>query len=132
MARITKAERTEAIERLKGWLKDCGPDGSASLMISENWHGSSTPQVDVRILRARDDNGGRPTLEEWLTFNVSKALGYRFSERNECILMGGCGYSRTTELAMALTKACGHPLFLTTQGAAFAPNGWFPKAPEVK
>lgn len=130
MARTTESEKKECRERLVSLLKDCGPDGSSTLLISEDWKGSGAPHVDVQILKASDENGGRPTLGSWLAFNVAKAFGYRFSRKTDCLVMGGHGYSRSTEVVSGLSALCGHPLFVQTTGATFGPNGWFPRAPK--
>lgn len=128
----SKAERAEARESLLGALQGCGPDGLGTLCITALTRRPSSSGVaehcEVRLWEPDDQTGGpRPTL--WLTRTIAKALGYRFNEKDETIVMGGYGYCRATQIASDLHKLCGYPLRVESLNYFAGPRGWYPKPP---
>jgi len=134
--RRSRAERAEAREALLAPLRDCGPEGNATLEIlcssSEASSTGRTERIEIRVLRATDEDGGRPRHAEWLTRNVARALGWRYSERHEALLMGGYGYCRATQVAEALARLVGHALFCDSVNFFGGPRGWHPAVPEKR
>jgi len=128
---MTKKQReaTEAWERIADSIRDCGPEGKATLLIQSVGRrpssGGITELINVEVMRMGED--GRPEIAEWLSFNVAKAFGYRFNQAVEAISMGGYGYCRASEIASDLARKAGFAVRVQSTGFAFGPNGWHPK-----
>lgn len=114
----TKAERAEALERMRDALKACRPTGNATLEI--RWVGgmpTSTGRSDyyeLRVWRILPDRDGkkRPRCSEWLTMNAAILLGYRFNKSREAVQVGGCGFNKAHQIASELAHAAGHALYV--------------------
>jgi len=124
MARKNAAERDEALTSLRVALAKCGPDGGSSLEIRYVGGGSSpTGRSDYYELRVWSVIEGRPQSRVWLTRMAAVALGLRFNKAREALLMTGCGYSKSSELADDLARVAGHPIFCVAPGAFGGPSG---------
>jgi len=138
-------EQAEALDNIRDALAACGPGGgsaSATLLIHDDGgrptNTGRSHRLTVQLIRSewRPDPGGkeqrlRPVCAEWLTRNVATACGYRYSDAHEAIVMGGYGYSRSTEIAQHLSRLAGHALYVQAIGATFAaPDGWVDNAPK--
>jgi hypothetical protein len=137
MARVTKAERDESIANLKEWLVKAGPEGSATVHIQWASGGPTssgrTDRYEVRLWEFADtwvgrDHSGRPAPMRpmptlWLTFHVARALGYRFSEKSETMVLTGYGYSKAHQIASDLARLVGHPIFVQAPGESMFSGG---------
>jgi hypothetical protein len=94
MARITKAEREQAIANIRDEMKDgatifyCVRKVSASGMSRD---------ISIHVIHADKDSG-----RQWartLGYNVARVLGYRYVETarggHGCVRIGGCGFDAT-------------------------------------
>ncbi len=133
-----EAERAEALENIRDALQACGPDGDATLLIIDDGgrpsNSGRTHKLELHVIRsvqvslprgvkATPMNDERPTIREYLTINVARLLGVRLA-KDDRILMGGYGYSRSLELATALARKAGHPIHVETIGGSFGARGW--------
>ena len=128
MTTARQRQSEEAKNNIRDAIRDCGPDGKATLeIISIERRPSSSgisDYIEVRVLRIGDD--GRPAPVEWLTLNLCTAMGYRFNARREAISMGGYGYCRATQIADDITRTFGHPIRVESVNFFAGPRGWHP------
>lgn len=128
-----KADREEARQSLLGALKVCGPDMGGTLVITRMFGRPSssgiTEHLDIRVWQVGEDGSPAPTM--WLTRLACRALGYRFNESHETLVMGGYGYCRATQIASDLHKLCGHPLRVESLNTFAGPRGWYPEPPRA-
>lgn len=136
-------ERQEALELIRDALTACGPDGVATLLIIDDGGRPSstgrTHRLEVHLIEpttdtTRDISGvnrlrSRTTL--YLTINAARALGYRLNKDDQ-IVMGGYGYSRSLEIATGLARLAGHPLYCDTLGGGIgSTRGWIGQKAQV-
>ena len=81
MARTTKAEQTEAIERLREWLKP----GDKVYCILRHVSSSGMSRTISLIVWLPDGS------KRDLSWNVATALGWSFDEKRQGIRVSGCG-----------------------------------------
>lgn len=129
-------ERKEALDNIRDALKACGPDGAATLLITDvGGRPSSTGRthyLEIHVLSNEHVGEGygpdgmrfRPRTTLYLTINAARALGYRLNRQGQ-IIMGGYGYSRSREIATGLARLAGHPLYCDTLGGGIGATwGW--------
>ena len=99
MTKAQKAERSEAVARLREWLR---PGDTVHTILRHVSRSGMQREVGVVILDARDVAGKEPTEihPNWL---VSKALGERQGKRDG-IIMGGCGMDMGFALVYSLAR----------------------------
>ena len=130
-ARKNTAAREEALTTLRRALADCGPNGGSTLEIRYvGGGGTPTGRSDYYELRTWSVVDGRPQSRFWLTRIAATALGLRFNKAREALLMTGCGYSKSGELADCLTHLAGHPVFCVSPGSFAGPSGFVGKQRE--
>lgn len=125
MSRVTKAEREDYAARLREHLRAAGPDGKATLHIQWASGGPTssgrTDRYEVRLWESGDNGRPWPTL--WLTRMVAYALGYRYNDRHESVVLTGYGYSKSHQIASDLARLCGHPIHCVAPGEAMFSGG---------
>jgi len=116
-----EAERQEAIERLREIL----PPGSVVTCVLRHVARSGMYRaIDLYVFKCGDE--GRID-HLWLSYNVAKALGYRFDERREAVGISGCGmdmgFALVHELSLTLhPESKGGGEERTTSGSFKAAN----------
>ncbi len=130
-----ETERAEALDNIRDALKACGPDGDSTLLIVDDGGRPSssgrTHRLQVHVIEPTHTVGRpvgcrsvtRPRTTFFLSINAARVLGYRLA-KDESILMGGYGYSRSLEIAQGLARACGHALHVDSLGDSFGARGW--------
>jgi hypothetical protein len=98
MAKMTKAaqaERAEAIERLREWVKP----GDQLFTILRNVSASGMSRT-IQVIKI--DAKGEPLF---LGFNVAQALGLTFDSKREGVKVSGCGMDMGFHLVDSLGRA---------------------------
>lgn len=80
MTKADKAERDEAIGRLRGMLK---PGDTLFTTIRHVARSGMSRDIDLHKI----ENG----TPHWLSRLAAKATGFRFNDKRECLTVGGCG-----------------------------------------
>lgn len=112
MAKLTKEEREQAKERLRWEVRECAPDGTATLLIVCTGGSSSVlgqkAYFSVDVIGIRD---ARPRILACISWDIHVALGYRMAKAHT-IMIPGCGDNRSHHIAIAsdLAKLCQHPV----------------------
>lgn len=116
------AEKAQCAEYLKESLDECADGGKASAFVS--WVGGGptpygrTDYYEVRCMRTGDNGAPEPWVN--LTYNLAKATGYRFNEARGAVSIGGCGYSKTQEIAQSLADIAGKPIRVYSDSGMFS------------
>ena len=93
MSKASEQEKTEAIERLRGWVK---PGDTIYCVLR---HVSSSGMMRVIDLKhiEKVEGQGEPCLLT-LGYNVALALGMKYDRSREGVRIGGCGMDMGFEL----------------------------------
>ncbi|MDE1767364.1 MAG: hypothetical protein KGI27_13990 [Thaumarchaeota archaeon] len=87
-------ERQQAIETLKGLLR---PGDTVYTVLRHVSRSGMQQSIDTYVIR---DNNPR-----WISSLVSKAIGARFDQKREAVIMGGCGMDMGFEIVYCLSNA---------------------------
>jgi hypothetical protein len=132
MARNTKIQKQEAAKLLKNNLIRCAESSvgyeQTLLIIASNWHPTSTGlgcNLDVHLIgRSRyAADRARAQVNAGLNNLIADALGYR-QAKDQSLISGGYGYSRSEHLASSLAALAGHEIFVQTIGESMGFCGW--------
>ncbi len=93
MARVTKAERQEAIDRLKEWIK---PGDTLYTVLRSRAASGMSRSIDVYgfALPNDYDNAKRRNMrleKSWYSYNIAKAGIGSWDDKREAIRIGGAG-----------------------------------------
>lgn len=99
MAKVTKAEQEEALDRLRGWLK---PGTTVHTVMKHRSTSGMYRAIDVLLLMPRSKKPGDVDIL-WLSRNVATALGWRFDEAREAVGVNGTGMDMGFHLVYELS-----------------------------
>lgn len=107
---VTKQDREDAVERLRGWLKD----GDTLWFILRHRAASGMQRVyDVKQLEvtrsyAAEGQQGKDVVRvSTLSWNIAMACNYAWNETHGGIKVNGCGFSGEQEIADAVGRLLG-------------------------
>ena len=102
MPNATKAERAEALERLREWVK---PGDTLFTILRHVSRSGMQRTIDV-VMIGDDKRGNGPEVSA-LGWNIAQALGMPFDSDREGVKVGGCGM----DMGFALVYELGAALF---------------------
>ena len=108
-----KAEQEDARTRLVEYLRQCGPNGTATLVVT--WVGgrpTSTGRSDYYNVECYDTVDGRPTRTGWYNWLIALAGIYFLNKERDAVAVHGCGYSKPHAIVSELARLCGHKLWV--------------------
>jgi len=91
--KISKQEREKAIEQLKEWIK---PGDTIYTTIKHVSRSRMMRVIDVHLIENNEPN--------WISYLVSKALGWGYDEKKEGIRVSGCGMDMGFHLVYTLSS----------------------------
>jgi hypothetical protein len=97
MAKVSKQERAEAIERLREWVK---PGATVYCVLRHVSKSGMTRVIDLKVIDTTDEK--RPVVH--IGFNVAKALDMPYDREREGIKIGGCGMDMGFALVYDLSQ----------------------------
>ncbi len=98
MAKVSKEAREEAVKRLHEILK---PGDTVYCVLRGVSRSGMMRKIDLYKF-APNDRTGFPLAKFWLSRLASKAAGFGFDEKAECIRVGGCGMDMGFHLVSTL------------------------------
>ena len=102
MATKKEIERADAISNLKAWLPEI-LDPTSFLELSTEYTRGQTDYVTVKLFYVKDGRGHVVNLG----YNVARACGYRQRSNSHQLGLGGGGYSKSYDVALAMFRALG-------------------------
>lgn len=95
-------ERAEAVANLKEWSAEILAPSSL-LELSTEYTRGMTDYVTVKLFYVKDGRGYVANLG----YNVARACGYRQRANSHQLALGGGGYSKSYDVALAMFRALG-------------------------
>lgn len=103
MTRAQQAERAEALERLREWLK---PGDTVYTILRHVSRSGMQRTIDVVHFDARGaTHDGRQGTPLHLGYNIAQALGMSYDRQREGVKVGGCGMDMGFHLVYSLSSA---------------------------
>jgi hypothetical protein len=122
---MKQSERLEYMKSLQRELAKAKPGAGGTVEI--RWVGGNpraasgrSDHYEIRLWTIADD--GAPECACWLTRIAAHAIGWRYLDASETLSMGGCGFSKTHEIAQSLADACMHPIVAVAPGTFAGPS----------
>lgn len=99
MARVSKSDQAEAIERLRGLVK---PGDTVYTVLRSVSRSGMSRSIDIYKFET-DDRTGRP-VKVWLSYNVAHAGIGSWDDARKCVKVGGVGMDMGFHLVYSLSS----------------------------